>query len=341
MDLSYFYQNQNISTKQLNYLEMTKYLITGYSGFVAQHFLNYLESLEEKCTVLGLDITNPTFDHNFRYIECQFNRINLLDKKEVENTLFTFQPNYILHLASYSSVAYSWANPVSAFVNNTNIFLNLVDQVRILGLCCRILSVGSSEEYGNVSKESLPLQENLTVKPTSPYAVARVSQEMLSNLYSNSYNVDLVLTRSFNHIGPGQKDVFVISSFAKKLTDIKKSKSLSNNITVGNLNVIRDFLDVRDVVKAYYLLLHRGKKGEIYNICSGKGYSLKEILSQMMDILDINVEIRIDDNLIRPNENSIIIGCNKKIGNEIGWKPTISIKNSLEDIIDYWIDKTQ
>ena len=320
---------------------MKKYLITGYSGFVARHFLNYLESLGEECVILGVDINEPDSEGvAYKYLQCSFQRVDLLEKKQVQRLLCDFHPNYILHLASYSSVAYSWDNPVSAFVNNSNIFLNLVDQVRVLQLKCRILSIGSSEEYGNVSAESLPLREDTPTNPTSPYAVARVSQEMLSRVYALSYGIDIVLTRSFNHIGAGQKEVFVISSFAKKLVDIKNADGLFNELRVGNIDLLRDFVDVRDVVRAYFLLLYRGEKGEIYNICSGKGHALRDILLQMMNILDLDVPIIEDKALIRPSENKVIIGSYKKIQRELGWEPLIPIQDSLKDIIHYWSSKT-
>ena len=249
---------------------MKKYLITGFSGFVSQHFMNLLESIQEPVNILGVDINEPEIDSQFRFVKYNFLKLNLLDKEAVYNMLSDFEPDYILHLASYSSVAYSWKYPVEAFANNSNIFLNLVDQVRLLKLKCRILSVGSSEEYGNITEDQIPITELTTTKPNSPYAVARVSQEMMSAIYANNYDVDIVMTRSFNHIGPGQKDIFVISSFAKKLTDIKKGLVNSKSIVVGNIALIRDFVDVRDVVSAYYILLGKGKKGNVYNICSGK-----------------------------------------------------------------------
>ena len=319
---------------------MKKYLITGYSGFVSPHFLNYLESLKEECVVLGVDISEPEFEANYQYARCRFQQADLLEKSRVEEILQNFQPDYILHLASYSSVAYSWKNPVTSFVNNTNIFLNLVDQIRTLKLSCKMLSVGSSEEYGNVDPELLPLREDLPPKPVSPYAIARVSQEMLSQLYARSYESDIVLTRSFNHIGPGQKEIFVISAFAKKLIALEKDDSLEKRITVGNLEIVRDFVDVRDVVQAYYLLLHHGQSGEIYNICSEVGSSLKDILRQMMEITAVEAEIIVDETLIRPNDNRMIIGSNSKIRQQTGWKTTITIEQSLQDIINYWRTKT-
>jgi GDP-4-dehydro-6-deoxy-D-mannose reductase len=317
----------------------TKYLITGYSGFVSRHFLNLLESMQEPVIVLGVDITEPEESVLYSFVECSFIKVNLLNKEAVHDVLINFKPDFLLHLASYSSVAFSWENPVDAFVNNSNIFLNLIDQVRLLRLKCRILSVGSSEEYGNVAKEQLPLSEELPVKPTSPYAVARVSQEMLSEIYAQSYGIDIVLTRSFNHIGPGQKDIFVISSFAKKLANIKKSGAKEAKMTVGNIFLTRDFVDVRDVVKAYYLLFNKGKRGEVYNICSGTGSSLNDIVNEMARILDLTIETEVDDKLIRPGENQIIIGSNKKIALQTGWQPSIPLNVSLKEIIEYWMNK--
>jgi GDP-4-dehydro-6-deoxy-D-mannose reductase len=319
---------------------MKKYLITGFSGFVSFHFLNYLENLHTDNSVLGVDINEPAFNINeYKHVKCTFDKINLLNKEQVDKTIYDYQPDYILHLASYSSVAYSWINPVESFVNNTNIFLNLVEQVRILGLKCRILSVGSSEEYGKVAPGHLPLHEDLFVNPLSPYAVARVSQEMLSKIYCNSLGADIIITRSFNHIGPHQSEVFVISSLAKKLVTIKHSSSNDRQITVGNINIVRDFVDVRDVVKAYDLLLHKGTKGGVYNICSGVGISIKQVLEQMMAILNFKVEPVIDETLVRPADNEIIIGSYDKIKKETGWEPKIKFKDSLIDVINYWISK--
>lgn len=315
---------------------MKKYLITGFSGFVSQHFLEYLDSVEEKIQVQGIDINKPDFDYSsFKNLDCSFNVMDLLNKEDVDDIIYQFQPDYILHLASFSSVAFSWKNPMVSFTNNTNIFLNLLEQVKNLGLKCRILSVGSSEEYGDVDENDIPLKETSKLNPISPYAVARVSQELLSKVYVDGYDLDIVLTRSFNHIGPRQKDIFVISSFVKKIVEIKHNNA-NPSITTGNLEIIRDFLDVRDVVRAYYEILNHGKKGEIYNICSGKGTSLKTIISMVSNILAFQIETVQDPGLVRPNDNRIIIGDNTKITSEIGWKPAISLENSLRDIVNYW-----
>lgn len=316
-------------------------LITGFTGFVSQHFLALLNKEEPGSVVLGIDKNLPDFDFSgYRNISITFENIDLLNRSATDKMLDSFQPEYILHLASVSSVAQSWHTPLDSFVNNTNIFLNLVEQIRLKKSKCRILSVGSSEEFGEVTEKELPLTEEHPLKPVSPYAVARVSQEMLSKIYADGFSLDIIMTRSFNHIGPGQRDVFVISSFAKQLVQLAKKKSSNNTITTGNLSVIRDFVDVRDVVKAYYLLLKKGRSGEVYNICSGKGIILKEIISKMSDLLGIIVDTEVNPQLVRPNENKKVIGSYQKIKQELGWQPEIEISKSLADIIDYWKTKT-
>ena len=213
---------------------------------------------------------------------------------------------------------------------------NLLETVRKFNIDTRILSVGSSEEYGNITEKNLPFEEDSLLNPTNPHAVARVSQELLSKVYINGYGLDIVLTRSFNHTGPAQKEFFVIPSFAKQLVKLKKGNCLDRKLITGDVSIIRDFTDVRDVVIAYHLLLHSGKKGEIYNVCSGKGVSLREVISIMTDILDIKIDITVDKHLIRPGENKIIIGCNEKIKGSLGWEPQYTLKQSLCDILNYW-----
>ena len=314
-----------------------RYLITGFAGFVSHHFLDFLERNKIDSKVLGVDVQQPDFDfHKYTHVKSDFLKLDLSSKAEVENVINEFKPDYVLHLASNSSVAMSWKNPVESFKNNTNIFLNLIETIRISGIKCRILSVGSSEEYGNVNKNDLPLKEDHSLKPVSPYAVARVSQEMLSRVYVDSFGMDIVMTRSFNHIGRYQKDVFVIPSFAKQLLSFAKNNSTQNELVTGNTAIVRDFVDVRDVVNAYYLLFKKGKKGELYNICTGNGTSLHDAIQIMANELKISVSNKINPELVRPNDNDIIIGSNEKIKNDTGWKPTFSIEESLKEVLDYF-----
>ena len=317
---------------------MKKFLITGISGFVGQHVIDFLEATKVKTHVMGVDLTENKSGRDRTYVTQSFKRIDLLNRPEIERVLLEFQPDYVLHLASYSSVAFSWQEPVLSFQNNMNVFLNLVETIRRQGLKPRILSVGSSEAYGNINQDHLPLVEESPLDPVSPYAVARVSQELLSRVYADSYGVDVVITRSFNHIGPGQKDIFVISSFAKQIAEIKKSGRKNGVLSTGDLHIVRDFLDVRDVVRAYYLLLTQGKNGQIYNVCSGNGHSLQEVVDELASIAGLAIKTELNPAFVRPSDNRVIIGSNKKIHDDLGWSPAVSFQQSLKDILDYWAD---
>lgn len=314
-------------------------MITGINGFVAGHFIDYLESIATPIEILGIGRSPYNVKQRKSPKSITYCNIDLLDKKAVSQVVADFRPDYLLHLASVSSVGLSWKYPNESFVNNTNIFLNLIEELRNEKSNCRVLSIGSSEEYGIVTAEQLPLTETAPLAPISPYAVARVSQEMISTLYAKGYGLDIIMTRSFNHFGPAQSDKFVIASFARQLTSIKKSGQKRAVIKAGNLDIIRDFVDVRDVVKAYYLLLQNGSAGEVYNICSGNGHSLREILETMADMMELELVIETDPELIRPADNPVIIGSNKKINTTQGWQPEISLTKSLQDILDWWMQQ--
>jgi GDP-4-dehydro-6-deoxy-D-mannose reductase len=318
---------------------MKKYLITGFNGFVSRHFVNFLEKNRENILVLGVDVQPCDWDlSNYGNVTVKFVQMDLLDQRSLEACIAPFQPDFILHLASYSSVQFSWANPSLSFTNNMNIFLNLLEVVRKTTPKSRILSIGSSEEYGNVSTDMIPLREESPLNPVSPYAVARVSQELLSKVYCQGFGLDIVMTRSFNHIGPGQKDIFVISSFARQLVEIKKGAKEAKLLT-GDISVIRDFLDVRDVVQAYAKLFQHGKTGEVYNVCSSEGHTLREIITMMCDILHVEAELETDPKLLRPSDNQIIIGSNEKLVQSTGWHQDIALRTSLADTIEYWASK--
>ena len=233
-------------------------------------------------------------------------------------------------------MAFSWKEPVQSCQNNTNIFLNLIDAVHKLNIDTRILSIGSSEEYGNVKEEDLPLREDSHLNPVSPYAVARMAQEYLSRVYADGHGMDIVMTRSFNHIGPLQSSVFVVSSWAKQLVELRKSGKSRGSMVTGDVLIVRDLLDVRDVVHAYYLLLQNGRKGQVYNVCSGRGLPLKDISEIMAGQLNLKVDMHVDSRLIRPADNRIIVGSNEKIKRELGWENKITLEQSLKDIIHYW-----
>ncbi len=301
-----------------------KVLITGSLGFVARHATQIFA--ERGASVFGVDRVSA-IGNSADYVQ-----LDMMDGAAVKNLLADVKPDAILHLAAVSSVGQSWQAPRECFQNNTTIFLNVLETVRQLNLKTRILSVGSSEVYGDVPLAEIPLKETREVNPISPYAVSRVAQEMLAQIYVEGYGLDIVMTRSFNHTGPGQDSRFVIPSFLRQLIDIKQAGG-AGVLTVGNLDVVRDFTDVRDVVDAYWKLLQQGVRGRIYNVCSGQGRSLREVISMMSGLLDVNVSLKVDPALIRPTDTAVIIGDNSRMKNELNWSPQYSFEQTLRDMM--------
>lgn len=312
---------------------MIKYLITGGSGFVGKHFTDHILNNYSEADILNIDISES------ENMNIKFEKLDLLDNEKLSEIISKYKPDRILHLASFSSVAFSWRNPVKSFANNTNIFLNLLEAVRSANINPRIISVGSSEEYGNLPEENYPLTESTKVNPVSPYAVARVSQEMLSRVYVNGYGLDIIMTRSFNHIGPYQKEVFVVPSFVKQFAEAKLHNKTDIDLITGDISVSRDFVDVRDVVKAYELLFQKGESGELYNICSGKPTKLKEIINILSEITGIKANINISDDLLRPTDIKQVYGESKKINDKTGWQPEIKLTKSIEDMLEVSLEE--
>lgn len=326
-------------------------IITGFSGFVARHFLDRLvvsygkaADSDTKISVLGLDIVRPLYDLSEygEHFDIDFTAVDLMDAERVCEVVSDFKPTEILHLAAFSSVSYSWEHPADCFSNNTKVFLTVVEAVRTHGLKCRILSVGSSEIYGDVSEDMLPLREDMPINPLSPYAIARQAQEALAKVFVEKFDMDIILTRSFNHIGPRQDARFVVPSFIARILEGRKhigEPMIGSNdaptvtIETGNIDIIRDFLDVRDVVRAYDMLLLRGRRGEIYNIAGGNGISLKELIDMIADIVGVTVIPKENPEYVRPSDNPRIIGSYDKIQADIGWEPKIPLKQTIRDMV--------
>ncbi len=305
---------------------MSRILITGCNGFVARYFVDYFRAKNSAVDFFGVDISPSCAMEGFSY-----SQMDLMDLDGIKKLLLGYRPTHIAHFASVSSVSQSWEMPVESFTNNTNIFLNIVDSVRKSGLSPRILSIGSSEEYGNYPQHALPLKEYYQLRPCNPYAIARVAQEMISKLYADSYGLEIMMTRSFNHIGPGQREVFAIPSFICQM--LKAKAENRTEIAVGNIDIVRDFLDVRDVVDAYYKILFFGRKGEVYNVCRGIGYTLRGIIQQIAAIIDFSPDLVVDPAKVRPTDNQIIIGDASKLMTELNWRPVIPLEASLQQTI--------
>lgn len=305
---------------------MKKYVITGVNGFVGQYFIEHLNLVEPDADVLGLGIEGQTNINKIKY-----ESVDLCDSVSVNNIIMEYKPDYIIHLAAVSSVAKSWDDPAGCFLHNNATFLNLAEAIRKNSLSTRILSVGSSEEYGVYNKQ---IKETDGLHPKNPYSVARVSQEYLSKLYVDKFGLDIVMTRSFNHIGPRQSSKFVVSSFVEQLVNIADGKT-ENKMMVGNIDIVRDFTDVRDVVDAYYKIVTHAPNREIYNVCSSRGVVLREIIDITAKLLNVRPNIFVDKSRLRSNEIMSVVGDNTKIKSKLGWQPKYDLKKTIADMISY------
>ena len=313
---------------------MKKVLITGVTGFAGSHLSELL--LSKGFEVHGLYRWRSRMD-NINHIKDKLNLVyaDVTDYYSVESAIGSIRPDYIFHLAAQSFVPVSWTAPSNTV--NTNIMgqLNIFEAVRKLKLDAKIQIAGSSEEYGMVEKDEIPIKEVTPLRPLSPYAVSKICQEMLGYQYFSSYRMKIVITRGFNHTGPRRGDVFVTSSFAKQIAEIEKGKR-KPVLNVGNLNAIRDFTDVRDMVKGYLLAIEKCKFGEPYNIASGKGYKIQQVVDLLLAMTNKKIEVKQDSSRMRPSDVPILIGDYTKFNKETGWEPTINFEKTLEDTLNYW-----
>jgi GDP-4-dehydro-6-deoxy-D-mannose reductase len=216
--------------------------------------------------------------------------------------------------------------------------LNILEAVREVCPESRVHVVGSSEEYGFVKPEEVPITEDQPLRPLSPYGVSKVAQDLLGYQYSRSYKLNVIRTRAFNHTGPRRGEVFVTSNFSKQLAEIAKGKR-EPVMRVGNLEATRDFSDVRDVVKAYHLVVTKGQPGEVYNICSGVGRTIQTVLDVLLEITGLDVKVEQDPKRMRPSDVMVLEGSHDRITNELGWKPVIPFKTTMKDLYEFWLER--
>ena len=322
-----------------------KVLITGIAGFVGNHLIEYLTGIEEGDTldITGADINLDNFhykDRNDKNARVQTLEIDLRDRKAVDSLINDFRPDIIYHLAAQSSVSYSWKNPIETFEINVSGGVNILESLKKHCPGCKILVACTAEEYGEQENgNGEPITEDFKIYPTNPYAISKSALDFFSTTYQKINNLNIYVSRSFNHTGPGQSDRFVTSDFSRQIAEIEKGLR-EPEIFVGNINVFRDFLDVRDVISAYKCILDRGKAGEVYNVCSG----VKTKISGILDILlsyssTKEIKIVVDKNKLRPIDLKSIYGDNKKLKLDTGWKQNYNIKASLLDTLNWWRKK--
>lgn len=315
---------------------MTKALVTGITGFVGSHLAELL--LSKKIEVFGTarhrsDLTNiKHILDKIKLIEA-----DITDLASVRGAFKVANPDYVFHLAAQSYVPQSWKAPHHTLTNNILGTCNVLEAARDFPNVI-IHIAGSSEEYGLVKEDEIPIKETNPLRPLSPYGVSKVASDLLSMQYFKSYGTKIIVTRAFNHSGPRRTDVFVDSNFAKQIVEIEKGLK-EPIIYVGNLEAQRDFSDVRDIVNAYLLAVEKGVPGEVYNICSEKGRTIKEVLEKLIKLSKIKIEIKQDPARMRPSDVLLLEGDCSKFKKQTGWKPEIDYDQTLKDMLDYWRER--
>jgi len=304
-------------------------LVTGATGFVGPHVTRALEAAGHE--VWTTDRQNPR--NTPRHAAC-----DLMNADAVRDLFKKVAPQAVVHLASMASVGESFQQPQLTLTNNLAATCNVLEAMRHVAPKARLLMVGSAEQYGIVAPEDLPLQEDQPQHPASPYAVAKLAQEHLTLQYHRSWDLDVVLTRSFNHSGPGQSNRFVLPAFAEQIAQCEIGQH-DAVLQVGNLDAQRDFLDVRDVVRAYVALLEKGQNGRCYNICRGEAFRIHDLVEELLQRSRVPMQLHQDPSRMRPSDLPVMLGSAQRLQDDTGWQSSISMQQTLDDILDDWRER--
>jgi GDP-4-dehydro-6-deoxy-D-mannose reductase len=311
-------------------------LITGITGFAGSHLAEYLLEEHPEVEVFGTYRWRSRMD-NVEHLDQRIRLVetDLRDYFSVHQAVEAARPDVIFHLAAQSFVPSSWTAPTETLTTNIEGQTNLFEAIRAHGLDPVVQIACSSEQYGLVLPDEVPIKETNPLRPLSPYAVSKVAQDFLGYQYFQSYGLKVVRTRGFNHTGPRRGQVFVTSNFCSQVAAIEAGLQ-EPVIRVGNLDAIRDFTDVRDMVRAYWLAVTKAKPGEVYNIASGEGISIRDLLDKIVGFAKVEVKIEVDPARLRPSDVEILIGDSSKFRADTGWEPRIPFDQTVRDLLDYW-----
>ncbi|MFT3951131.1 MAG: GDP-mannose 4,6-dehydratase [Oscillospiraceae bacterium] len=304
-------------------------LMIGGAGFVGAYLAEAIEQAG-----LARPVVTKLAGETLR-IPCECHDLDILDEDAVKTLLCAVKPDYIFHLAAQSSVSLSWKKPAMTADVNIRGTIHVLEAVRE---CCpqaRLLLIGSGEEYGVPMQAGVPLREDNPVRPENCYAVTKVAQELFGAVYTKAYGLDIVTVRAFNHIGPNQTAAFVTADFASRIAQIEAGLAEAR-LTVGNLDAVRDFTDVRDIVRAYVRLAQAGKSGEIYNVGSGRGVAVRELLETFLTMTVQNIEVVTDPEKLRALDVPFLVADTEKITRDTGWTAEIPLAATLRDTLDFW-----
>lgn len=310
-------------------------LITGADGFVGKHLASFL--LEEGVEVMGLDM-RPALQPE-PWDRCRYGVCDILDREAVFSAVAGFSPHYIFHLAAQSSVSLSWEDPGLTYDVALMGQANLFDAALETGEDTVIHVACSSEEYGRVGEEELPIGEDQPLKPASPYALSKVIQDYHAVFCHQAYGTRVIRTRAFNMTGPGQSPRFVVSDFARQIAEIEAGEREAA-LRVGNLDARRDFSDVRDLVGVYWRLVREGEPGEVYNVCSGRDRSIGEILDILVSMSEASIRVETDPARMRRSDIPVLRGDNSRLRKLLEWEPAHSLEETLRDVLDWWRERT-
>jgi len=310
--------------------DILRVLIIGATGFVGNHLASHLHTIHPDATIYGTRLSAT--EKSNKHIETTF-QIDLKDYERVREMLVECQPDTIYHLAAQAFVPRSFEDPWETLENNIRSQLNLIQACIELDIRPRMLIISSAEIYGAVDATQMPITLDTPMRPTNPYSVSKVTQDMLGLQFYLSHDMPIMRARAFNHIGPGQNPRFVAPAFATQIAKIEVNQQ-EPFIYVGNIEAQRDFTDVRDIVRAYQLITEKGQPGQAYNIASGKAYSIQYLLDTLLSYSDIEIEIRVDEARLRPVDVPVILGDYSQLNHDTGWQPTISFEGTLKDVLD-------
>lgn len=310
-----------------------KVFISGATGFVGTHLVKYLDSSDY--TIYGTSFPEKPATGAEASSGQQIFQMDIRSEKAVFEAVKDIQPDWIFHLAAISNVKYSWEKRKETLETNLMGAFYLFEAVREYAPQARILFVSSSDVYGVLTPKEKALQEEDSLLAVNPYAFTKIGGEMLSGFYARIEKMDIVIARSFPHTGPGQDPAFVCSDWASQIARIEKGLA-EPVIKIGNCKVRRDFTDVRDMIRAYTLLMEKGNSGEIYNVCSGRAVLLREVLDILLSFCSEKFEVEVDWRKLRKADIPLLVGDNRKIREATSWEPKIPLKKSLHDLLEYW-----
>lgn len=301
-------------------------LVTGAGGFVGGHLVPSLSA--DGHEVIGTSIDGARGSR----------KLDVRDRKLVEAVVADVRPDAVFHLAGQSSVSLSWREPALTYEVNANGTHYLLDAIHRHVPGCRVHVAASSDEYGKVSPEECPIGEDAPLRPVSPYAVSRVAGEWIARMFHESFALHVVVTRGFMHVGPGQPSSFATADWARQIA-LAEAGYGEPVVMTGNLEISREFGDVRDVVRAYRLVLERGEPGEAYNVATGEAHRLQEVLDILVGFSSLELEIRTDPEKLRPVDFPVLYGDAGKLERLTGWKPEFRLSDTLAGILSYWRER--